>query len=82
MAVFFLVGFFLVADFAFMTFFIAGSGATSSSILAGSGATSSSILAGSGSSTCSAKNAELSADSGFVSITGFGLVSVNAGFSS
>ena len=65
-----------------MPFFLAGSGATSTSTLAGSGATSTSTLAGSGSSTCSAKNTELSLDSGFVSTTGFGLVSANAGFSS
>ena len=62
---------------------LAGSGATSDSTLAGSGATSDSTLAGSGAtSTCSAKNAELSADNGFVSAAGSGLVSVNAGFSS
>ena len=72
----------MAVDFFFMIFFLAGSGATSASTLAGSGATSASTLAGSGSSTCSAKNVEFSFDSGFVSIIGFGLASVNAGFSS
>ena len=74
MLVFFLVGFFLTNDLVFTIVFFgatsAGSGATS----AGSGATST--------SGCSEKNAELSADNGFVSVFGFGLVSVNAGFSS
>ena len=60
----------------------AGSGVTSTSTSAGSGVTSASTSAGSDSSICSAKNAELSSDSGFVSTTGFALVSVNAGFSS
>ena len=62
---------------------LGGSGATSASTLGGSGATSASTLGGSGSSSiCSEKNAELSTDNGFVLATGFGLVSVNAGFSS